>query len=184
METLNSLTSNRPDSLALNDIPDILVATPSKCLSLLQAKVDPGKKIPSFHQRLTDSYVSLDQTISLPSLSLLIIDEADLILSYGHSADVQRLLDPSQGYVPRVGVQGVLMSATMTNDVQALKGLALRNPVSNTSSIMSEMGAQVVSAPSFIGRLDAFGALLFVLLDAVQHAHQRDGQIPCPLCPP
>ena len=141
METLNSLTSNCPGSLALNDIPDILVATPSKCLSLLQAKVDPGDNFPSFHKRLTDSYISLDQTISLPSLSLLIIDEADLILSYGHSADVQRLLDPSQGYVPRVGVQGVLMSATMTNDVQALKGLALRNPVSKTSSIMSEIGS-------------------------------------------
>ena len=142
METLNSLTSDCPDSLALNDIPDILVATPSKCLSLLQAKVDSGGNFPPFRKRLIDSYISLDhQTISLPSLSLLIIDEADLILSYGHSADVQRLLDPSQGYVPRVGVQGVLMSATMTNDVQALKGLALRNPVSKTSSIMSEIGS-------------------------------------------
>lgn len=57
------------------------------------------------------------------------IDEADLILSYGHSADVQRLLDPTQGHIPAIGVQGILMSATMTNDVQALKGLVLRSPV-------------------------------------------------------
>lgn len=83
--------------------------------------------------------MSSPQTISLPSLSLLIIDEADLILSYGHSDDLQRLLDPSQNWIPRVGVQGVLMSATLGGteggnganaDVEKLKGLALRNPVS------------------------------------------------------
>lgn len=62
------------------------------------------------------------QQIELSALSLLIIDEADLILSYGHSADLQRLLDPAQGWIPKVGVQGVLMSATMTNDVESLKG--------------------------------------------------------------
>ena len=95
------------------------------CTSSIQSRFNS----PSLSS-VTSLTFSLVQTISLPSLSLLIIDEADLILSYGHSADVQRLLDPSQGYVPRVGVQGVLMSATMTNDVQALKGLALRSPVS------------------------------------------------------
>ena len=77
---------------------------------------------------------SLPQQIELSALSLLIIDEADLILSYGHSADLQRLLDPAQGWIPKVGVQGVLMSATMTNDVESLKGWALRSPVSLLSA--------------------------------------------------
>src|SRR3978361_832314 len=85
----------------------------------------------------------LNQTISLPRLSLLVIDEADLILSYGHSDDLQRLLDPSQNWIPRVGVQGVLMRATLGGadsagganaDVEKLKGLALRNPVSGQMS--------------------------------------------------
>ncbi|KAI5454652.1 ATP-dependent DNA/RNA helicase [Naganishia albida] len=100
-----NVAGNSNATLTLSDTPDILISTPSKCLALLQAN-----------------------QIELSSLSLLIIDEADLILSYGHSADLQRLLDPAQGWIPKVGVQGVLMSATMTNDVESLKGWALRSP--------------------------------------------------------
>ena len=55
------------------------------------------------------------------------IDEADLILSYGHDADVRALL--SGDFMPTV-YQSLLMSATMTEDVKILKGLVLRNPVS------------------------------------------------------
>lgn len=55
------------------------------------------------------------------------IDEADLILSYGHDEDVRQIL--SGNYLPTV-FQSFLMSATMTKDVEALKGLVLRNPVS------------------------------------------------------
>ena len=54
------------------------------------------------------------------------IDEADLILSYGHDEDVRQIF--SGGYLPKV-YQSFLMSATMTEDVELLKGLALRNPV-------------------------------------------------------
>lgn len=54
------------------------------------------------------------------------IDEADLILSYGHDADVRTLL--SGDFMPKV-YQSLLMSATMTEDVKTLKGLVLRNPV-------------------------------------------------------
>ena len=55
------------------------------------------------------------------------IDEADLILSYGHNEDMRQIL--SGNYLPKV-FQSFLMSATMTKDVEALKGLVLRNPVS------------------------------------------------------
>jgi superfamily II DNA/RNA helicase len=55
-----------------------------------------------------------------------VIDEADLILSYGHDEDVRQIF--SGGYLPKV-CQSFLMSATMTDDVKLLKGLALRNPV-------------------------------------------------------
>lgn len=80
-----------------------MIATPSRALALLRAK-----------------------TLSLDSLDTLVIDEADLILSYGHDADIRTLL--SGGHLPRV-FQSLLMSATMTEDVEALKGLALRSPV-------------------------------------------------------
>ena len=59
------------------------------------------------------------------------IDEADLILSYGHDEDVRQIF--SGGYFPKV-YQSFLMSATMTEDVELLKGLALRNPVSSPPS--------------------------------------------------
>ncbi len=58
------------------------------------------------------------------------IDEADLILSYGHDEDVRQIF--GGGYLPKV-YQSFLMSATMTEDVEALKGLALRSPVSGRS---------------------------------------------------
>ena len=56
----------------------------------------------------------------------LVIDEADLILSYGHDEDVRQIF--SGAYLPKV-YQSLLMSATMTEDVEMLKGLALRDPV-------------------------------------------------------
>ena len=54
------------------------------------------------------------------------IDEADLILSYGHDEDVRQILSGS--FLPKV-YQSFLMSATMTEDVELLKGLTLRDPV-------------------------------------------------------
>lgn len=87
----------------LSDQPDIVIATPSRVLALLQSKL-----------------------LSLSSLDSLVIDEADLILSYGHDDDIRSIF--SSGFLPKV-YQSFLMSATMTEDVEILKGLALRNPV-------------------------------------------------------
>lgn len=65
----------------------------------------------------------------LSALDCLVIDEADLIFSYGHDEDIRQIF--GGGFLPKV-YQSFLMSATMTDDVEALKGLALRNPVSST----------------------------------------------------
>ncbi|KAF8449217.1 P-loop containing nucleoside triphosphate hydrolase protein [Boletus edulis BED1] len=86
----------------LADKPDIVIATPSRVLGLLQSKI-----------------------LALSSLESLVIDEADLILSYGHDEDVRQIF--GGGYLPTI-YQSFLMSATMTDDVETLKGLALRNP--------------------------------------------------------
>ena len=67
------------------------------------------------------------QNLSLGALESLVIDEADLILSYGHDEDIRQIF--GGGYLPKV-FQSFLMSATMPEDVEALKGLALRNPAS------------------------------------------------------
>ncbi|EIM86616.1 DEAD-domain-containing protein [Stereum hirsutum FP-91666 SS1] len=86
----------------LAEKPDVVVGTPSKLLALLQAK-----------------------SLQLGALESLVIDEADLIFSYGHDEDVRQIL--SNGYLPKV-FQSFLMSATMTEDVETLKGLVLRSP--------------------------------------------------------
>jgi ATP-dependent RNA helicase DDX56/DBP9 len=67
------------------------------------------------------------QSLLLTGLDSLVIDEADLILSYGHDDDVRQIL--SGNHLSKV-FQSFLMSATMTKDVEALRGLILRNPVS------------------------------------------------------
>jgi superfamily II DNA/RNA helicase len=67
------------------------------------------------------------KALNLSSLDSLVIDEADLILSYGHDQDMRSILSAENAYLPTV-FQSFLMSATMTKDVEALKGLVLRNP--------------------------------------------------------
>ena len=52
------------------------------------------------------------------------MDEADLILSYGHDDDVSVLLQ----HLPKLH-QTMLMSATLSDDVQALKALVMHDPV-------------------------------------------------------
>ncbi|KAJ7210448.1 ATP-dependent RNA helicase dbp9 [Mycena pura] len=86
----------------LSDKPDIVIATPSRALALMQSKA-----------------------LIVTSLESLVIDEADLILSYGHDEDVRQIF--SGAFLPKV-YQSFLMSATMTEDVEMLKGLTLRNP--------------------------------------------------------
>ncbi|KAH9840288.1 DEAD-domain-containing protein [Rhodofomes roseus] len=98
----STASSTQLQKSLLSDHPDIVIATPSRTFALVQSK-----------------------TLSLESLDTLVIDEADLILSYGHDADIRALL--SGGHLPRV-FQSFLMSATMTEDVEALKGLTLRSP--------------------------------------------------------
>jgi len=92
-----------PCRVLLSDRPDVVIGTPSKVLALLQAK-----------------------TLSLSNLDSLVIDEADLILSYGHDVDIRAIF--AGNFLPKV-YQSFLMSATMTEDVETLKGLALRSPV-------------------------------------------------------
>ncbi|KAF8576469.1 ATP-dependent RNA helicase dbp9 [Ramaria rubella] len=88
-------------NVLLSDQPDVVIGTPSRTLNLLQSK-----------------------SLSLLALESLVIDEADLIISYGHDEDVRQILGGN--YLPKV-FQSLLMSATMTKDVEALKGLVLRN---------------------------------------------------------
>lgn len=85
----------------LADSPDIVIATPARAVLNLNTSA-----------------------LSLENLAHLIIDEADLVLSYGYDEDLQNVAK----IMPK-GVQTILMSATLTSEVDTLKGLFCRNPV-------------------------------------------------------
>eukprot|EP00061_Rhincodon_typus_P015535 g43260.t1 len=82
--------------------PDIVIGTPSRILLHLE-----------------------QHTLNLStSLEMLVIDEADLLFSFGFENDLKNLL----GHLPKI-YQAFLMSATFNEDVQTLKELVLHNPV-------------------------------------------------------
>ncbi|XP_020291525.1 probable ATP-dependent RNA helicase DDX56 [Pseudomyrmex gracilis] len=85
----------------LNEMPDIVVGTPGRLLQHLKAGNLKVKH----------------------SLETLIIDEADLLFSFGKENDIKTVLT----YLP-VAYQAVLASATLSEDVQTLKKLVLHNP--------------------------------------------------------
>lgn len=61
--------------------------------------------------------------LSVNKLTHLVLDEADLVLSYGYEEDLKNLAS----YIPK-SVQTTLTSATLTTEVDTLKGLFCRNP--------------------------------------------------------
>ncbi|KAM9456560.1 putative ATP-dependent RNA helicase DDX56 [Clarias gariepinus] len=92
------LSAQRP---ILMEKPDVVVGTPSRVQAHIKA-----------------------QNLALNALEMLIIDEADLLFSFGFEADLKNLICQ----LPKI-YQAFLMSATLNDDVQALKQLVLHNPV-------------------------------------------------------
>ena len=82
--------------------PDVIISTPARLLQHIKA-----------------GNVNLSQ-----SLETIVVDEADLLLSFGFEGDMRGII----GHIPRI-CQGFLMSATLSEDVQNLKKLVLHNPV-------------------------------------------------------
>ncbi|KAK2712630.1 hypothetical protein QYM36_011351 [Artemia franciscana] len=95
----SNLSVQKPMLMAV--CPDIVISTPSRILAHLKAR-----------------HLSLKT-----SLDLLIIDEADLVLSFGFNKDLKEL----GSYLPPV-YQSILTSATLTADLSELKSLVLNNP--------------------------------------------------------
>lgn len=84
----------------LSNNPDIVISTPAKAW-----------------QSIDSSSMKVDK------LSHLIIDEADLVLSYGYDEDLENISKA----IPK-GVQTIMMSATLTAEVDTLKALFCRSP--------------------------------------------------------
>ena len=58
------------------------------------------------------------------TVNTLIVDEADLVLSYGYANDIKSLVEK----LPKT-CQSLLMSATLSDDLEKLKKVVLRSPV-------------------------------------------------------
>nr|XP_023018825.1 probable ATP-dependent RNA helicase DDX56 [Leptinotarsa decemlineata] len=82
--------------------PDIVVATPARALKHVKAG---------------------NMTLKT-SLELLVIDEADLVFSFGYEDEMKDLMT----FLPKI-CQAILASATLSEDVKSLKNLILHNPV-------------------------------------------------------
>lgn len=85
--------------------PDIIIGTPSKILAHLKA----------------GSLINLKK-----SVASLVVDEADLLFSFGFQQEMQQLVDQA---IPKEGCQAFLVSATLNPDVINLKNLVLHKPV-------------------------------------------------------
>lgn len=93
----------KPLLIAMN--PEIVVGTPAKILAHIQQG--------SLH--------NLKKT-----LQSFVVDEADLLFSFGFENDMQNLIERA---IPKNGCQSYLVSATLNPDVINLKNLVLRKPV-------------------------------------------------------
>ncbi|CAG2232107.1 DBP9 [Mytilus edulis] len=93
------LLTQRPK---LMEKPDIVVGTPTRILAHIQA-----------------GNLSIKDT-----LEMLVIDEADLVFSFGYEDDVKAIIKQ----LPKI-YQAFLMSATLSDDVLSLKKLVLHNAV-------------------------------------------------------
>eukprot|EP00736_Rhodelphis_marinus_P002869 Rmarinus@m.19885 len=81
---------------------DVLIGTPSRLAALLES-----------------GSLNLKN-----SLQVLVVDEADLVLSFGYEANLRTIVES----LPSI-CQSMLMSATLSKDIQALRKLILRKPV-------------------------------------------------------
>ncbi|KAL7788370.1 P-loop containing nucleoside triphosphate hydrolase protein [Trichoderma ceciliae] len=85
----------------LSTSPDIVISTPAR----------------AWHHVNGNS-----SALALGKLSYLVLDEADLLLSYGYNEDLENL----SWSIPK-GVQTVMMSATLTTEVDSLKKIFYRD---------------------------------------------------------
>ncbi|CAK7264274.1 ATP-dependent DNA/RNA helicase [Sporothrix epigloea] len=84
----------------LDQCPDIVVSTPGRAWHAIS-----------------------NEFLSLKDLTHLVLDEADLVLSYGYNEDLEQIASS----LPK-NVQTSLISATMTTEVDTLKGMLTKNP--------------------------------------------------------
>ena len=121
-------------SAKLNETPDVIVSTPGKVAQLLASSA-----------------------ISLSSIQKLVIDEADLVLSYGYEDDIDKISKA----IP-TGLQTFLISATLTPEVDQLRNTFTQDCVVVDIEDIEEKGQEVTQYVVKCGEENKF-LLIFVI---------------------
>lgn len=132
-----NLTQKVSDSVLtakLNETPDVMVSTPGKVAQLLASS-----------------------TLSLNSIQKLVVDEADLVLSYGYEDDTDKISKA----LPN-GVQTFLISATLTPEVDQLRSTFAQDYAVVNVQDKEEKGQEVTQYVVKCGEEDKF-LLIFVI---------------------
>lgn len=116
---------------------DIIVSTPSKIVLHLEKGA----------VRITESV-----------FKCLVIDEADLVLSFGYDHDISKLLQ----FIPKT-YQAFLVSATLSDDIGKLKTVLLRNPAVVKMSGDDENEANLIQYSIECDEKDKMTLLFFIM---------------------
>ncbi|CAD6245479.1 unnamed protein product [Miscanthus lutarioriparius] len=133
--------SDKDITVALSGPPNILVSTPACVATCISKGIICGPSVKE-------------------SLSMMILDEADLLLSYRCEDDLKALIP----HIPR-SCQSILMSATSSSDVDKLIKLLLHNPFILTLSEVGRAKDEVIpkNVQQFSISCDAKDKMLHIL---------------------
>ncbi|KAF0914383.1 hypothetical protein E2562_028254 [Oryza meyeriana var. granulata] len=138
---VNASMSDKDIKVALSGPPNILVTTPACVASCISKGIIRGSSIKE-------------------SLSMMILDEADLLLSYRCEDDLKALVP----HIPR-SCQSILMSATSSADIEKLTKLLLHNPFILTLTEVGHAKDDVIpkNVQQFWISCDAKDKMLYIL---------------------
>uniref|UniRef100_J3LSG2 RNA helicase n=1 Tax=Oryza brachyantha TaxID=4533 RepID=J3LSG2_ORYBR len=138
---VNASMSDKDIKVALSGPPNILVTTPACVAACISKGIIRGSSIKE-------------------SLSMMILDEADLLLSYRCEDDLKALVP----HIPR-SCQSILMSATSSADIEKLTKLLLHNPFILTLTEVGHAKEDVVpkNVQQFWIPCDAKDKMLYIL---------------------
>jgi ATP-dependent RNA helicase RhlE len=129
--------SQNPQTVALKNGVDILVAT-------------PGRMIDLHNQKL----------LNLKNVKYFVLDEADSMLDMGMIHDVKRII----GYLPKVR-QNIFFSATMPKEISKLVDSICKNPAKVEVTPVSSTTETVTQGIHFVGKKQKNELLTHILND-------------------
>lgn len=116
-KVLHDLTYYCRESVSISSIDGDLVSTQKK--SNWNGKADVIVATPGSLQQLLEAHV-----VALNKVKCLVIDEADLVLSFGYHSNMVAIA----AKMPKI-YQGIMVSATLSSDLDKLSKTILHNPI-------------------------------------------------------